>query len=95
MDTAAGREERYLLVIGNAQGHQLKSFATEAEARAAFVAARLRSTPKAEWGELVSMDTGGHLSRLCWFGASAGAAPSFVLPASPARRRRRWLRSAS
>ena len=95
MSTAAGPERRYVLVIGNAQGHQIKGFASEEEARAAFVAARLRTVPKAEWGELVAIDGRAHLARLCWFGAYQGAAPAFIAPASPAPRRRRWLRRVS
>lgn len=94
METAASQQERrFVLVTGHGTGHQIKSFATEAEARAAFIAARLRTSPRTEWAELVTIDSRARPVRLCWFGANPGVAPAVVVV--PATRRLWWRRGAA
>ena len=91
--TADERGRRFLLVCGHGLGHRIESFPTEAEARSAFIAARLCTSPRAEWAELVAVDSEARLARLSWFGngaGRAGAAPRAIAVALPSRRR--WLR---
>lgn len=94
-------ERRFVLVSGHGLGYRIESFPTEAEARAAFIAARLRTSPRAEWAELVAIDGEARLKRLSWFGTGTGtgagaaraSAPRVVALAAPAPRWRRRRRS--
>lgn len=99
---------RYLLVAslpgsGNRARPHLALFSDPVEAKAAFRAVRLQTSPRAEWAHLVSIDVGGGLRPVCWFGTpspsldGAGGAPwvggpgvTGVKPAG--RRRRTWPR---
>ena len=99
---------RYLLVAGMpASGSRTRPhmalFADPVEAKAAFRAVRLQSNPRADWAHLVSIDAGGALRPVCWFGTpspslpGAGGAPeqegTGVTGVKPAgRRRRTWPR---
>lgn len=66
----------YLLVAGAERpgaGHLVSLFASEQDARAAFVALR-RSHPGPEaWAEVTKLSAGEEVRRLCWFGAPAAA----------------------
>ena len=104
----AGGIARYLLVVsttasGGRPRPRLATFIDLAEAKAAFRAARLQTSPRADWAHLVSIDAGGGLRPVCWFGTpspslgsgggplSAGrAGVTGVKPAG--RRRRTWPR---
>jgi hypothetical protein len=89
---------RFVLVSGQEGGHRIESFPTEAEGRAAFIAARLRTSPRAEWAELVAVDSEGRLAPLSWFGVGSGATrvpvPRVVAVVPPAPRRWRRRRDA-
>lgn len=73
---ALGPSRRYLLVAGAERpgaGHVVTLFATEQEARAAFIDIR-RSERRAEaWGEVIELPPGGDVRRLCWFGTHAAS----------------------
>ncbi|MFP5317289.1 MAG: hypothetical protein ACLGI2_03230 [Acidimicrobiia bacterium] len=99
---------RYLLVAslpgsGNRARAHLALFSDAVEAKAAFRAIRLQTSPRAEWAHLVSIDAGGALRPVCWFGTpspsldGAGGAPWSGGPGvtgvkPPVRRRRTWPR---
>lgn len=98
---------RYLLVAsvpaaGRSRPH-LALFTDPDEAKAAFRAVRLQTDPRADWAHLVSIDAGGTLRPMRWFGtpspsvdgaggalATGGAGVTGVKPAG--RRRRTWPR---
>jgi len=99
---------RYLLVAsmpasgGRAQP-RLDLFSDLAEAKAAFRAVRVQTNPRADWAHLVSIDAGGGLRPVCWFGTPSpslgrGGGPlpsreSELTGVKPAvRRRRTWPR---
>ncbi len=66
-----GPSAHYLLVAGSERpgaAHVVSPFASEQDARAAFVIVR-RSDPGAEaWAEVIELKVGGDVRRLCWFG---------------------------
>jgi hypothetical protein len=98
---------RYLLVAsmpssGRTRPH-MALFSDPVEAKAAFRAIRLQISPRADWAHLVSIDAGGNLRPVCWFGTSSpsldgvggasateGVGVTGVKPA--VRRRRTWPR---
>ncbi len=98
---------RYLLVAsmpasGRVRPH-MALFFDPVEAKAAFRAIRLQTSPRADWAHLVSIDAGGILRPVCWFGTSSpsldgvggtsateGIGVTGVKPA--VRRRRTWPR---
>ena len=75
----------YLLVAGAERpgaGHVVSLFASEQDARAAFVMVR-RSDPGAEaWAELTKLTVGGDVRRLCWFGTPAASSHQKLRPAA-------------
>jgi hypothetical protein len=83
---------RYLFVAGAGRpggGHVVTLFATEQEARAAFVATR-RAEPGADaWGEVTELTTAGDVRRVCWFGTAGPEIGGTQAPAPV--KARRWL----
>ena len=83
-----GLSHRYLLVAGAERpgaGHTVTLFATEDQARAAFVQVR-RAEPGSEaWGEVSELTTGGDVRRVCWFGPTRSNAPEGHGTESPKR----------
>ena len=64
---------RYLLFAGShSTGGGLQDLAgvfdTEPDARAAFTGLRLRAGAAVDWAELASVEAGGRVRVLCWFG---------------------------
>lgn len=64
---------KYLLFAGSHRtGGGLQDLAgvfdTEQDARAAFTGVRLRAGAAVDWAELASVDAGGRIRVLCWFG---------------------------
>lgn len=80
-----GPSAHYLLVAGaerRGAGHLVSLFASEKDARAAFVTVR-RSDPGAEaWAELIELTAGGDLRRLCWFGTPGASSHQKPGPAA-------------
>lgn len=78
-----------------AAGARVQGFATEREARAAFIAARLSSGPGPEWAELVARHPNGRVRTLAWFGPelvkpearATAAVADAVTPSESGRRR--------
>lgn len=83
-----GLSRRYLLVAGAERpgaGHTVTLFATEDQARAAFVQVR-RAEPGSEaWGEVTELTNGGDLRLVCWFGPTRSNAPEGHGTESPKR----------
>ena len=80
-----GPSAHYLLVAGAERpgaGHLVSLFASEHDARAAFVTVR-RSHPGAEaWAELTELTVAGHVRRLCWFGTPGASTHQNLRPAA-------------
>ena len=73
-----GPARRYLLVAGAERpgaGHIVALFATEAEARVAFVRYRRSEPGREAWAEVTELTTDGTLRRVCWFGTAAREMP--------------------
>jgi len=103
VDALPGDPSPFLLVTAGAtrssrrpgRPASVQGFATEQEARSAFIAARLSSRPSLEWAELVARRPNGRLRTLAWFGpevlkpdAPATAAVAEVIAPSASPRRR-------
>ncbi len=88
-----GPSAHYLLVAGAERpgvGHVVSLFASEPDARAAFVIVR-RSDPGAEaWAELTKLTVGGDARRLCWFGTPRASTRQELRPAAEGTARMKW-----
>jgi hypothetical protein len=84
---------------GHSPRHVVESFTSEADAVQAFRTLRLRHIGPDDWAEAVSLDAGGRLRALCWFGTPWGprgrngsGSTGELVGAAPRRSARTWRR---